>query len=115
LKWREAIPKSRKTPDVSNAMSCFETLGDRDWLASHEGAIKNALPETWTHVENIDGLRLGFALKLLGIDWKTEQEFGKVMLFLEHVGILERKNGYQVRANPIRIFSCQLTSSTERK
>lgn len=80
------------------------TLGSRDWLPKNEDAIKRLLPDTWTHIENLDGLRIGFQLKLIGVDWRSELEFGKVMVFLEKVGLMQRQNGYQVRANPSRVF-----------
>jgi hypothetical protein len=82
-----------------------DTLGNVNWLRVNEAALRALLPETWTHMDNLDGLKIGFGLKLLGIDWQSEDEFGKVMIFLEKVGILQRQNGYQVRANHLSIFA----------
>lgn len=80
-----------------------KTLGNREWLTANETAIKSLLPVTWTLATNLDGPRLGFGLKLLGVDWSSADEFGLVMVFLEKVGLLQRRD-YQVRANPSRVF-----------
>ena len=81
-----------------------DTLGNIDWLRANEDAVKKLLPENWTHIENLNGMKLGLGLKLVGIDWRSEDQFGKVMLFLEKIGFMQRQNGYQVRANPSRII-----------
>lgn len=80
------------------------TLGDEAWLRSNEGALKALLPKTWTHMGNLNGMQIGFGLKLLGVDWRSQDEFGRVMLFLERAGLLLRQNDFQVRANPRSIF-----------
>lgn len=85
-------------------MSLQDTLGSKAWLAQHEDELRNVLPELWTHIENLNGLQIGFRLKLIGVNWRTEDEFAKVMVFLEKVGIMQRQNGYQVRRNPSRVF-----------
>jgi len=79
-------------------------LCNTEWLVANEKKIKAFLPDTWTHAENLNELQLGYKLKLLGIDWRSELEFGTIMLFLEKIGILQRKEGFQVRANPKTIF-----------
>lgn len=81
-------------------MNLIDTLGNKTWLKENEAKIKEMLPETWTHMENLNGLKLGFHLKLIGVDWRSQDEFGRVMLFLEKIGMLQRQNGYHVRANP---------------
>lgn len=81
------------------------TLGNPQWLRENEDKIKALLPDTWTHMENLNGLKLGFQLKLVGIDWRSHDEFGKVMVFLERMGFLIRTNGVLVRANPSKIFT----------
>lgn len=74
------------------------TLANKEWWTKNTAAVKDMLPSTWTHMENVNGLQLGFKMKLLGIDWRSEQEFAKVMIFFEKVGIMERQNMYQIRA-----------------
>jgi hypothetical protein len=71
-------------------VSLQSTLGDNVWVVENKDKIKELLPETWTHAQNINGLQLGYGLKLLGIDWRSEDEFAVCMVFLEKVGILLR-------------------------
>jgi hypothetical protein len=71
-------------------MSLEETLGNQKWMKENSGKVKNLLPETWTHIRNLSGLQIGFNLKLLGIDWRSEDEFGKCMVFFERTGLMKR-------------------------
>ena len=61
------------------------------------------LPATFTHMGNLNGLQLGFKLKLLGVDWRSENEFGRIMVYLEKIGMMLR-DGVTVRRNPHSIF-----------
>lgn len=88
----------------SDVVSLKDTLGNPQWLQKNEPAIRDLLPETWTHIENLNGLKLGFGLKVLGVDWRSQEEFCKVMVFLEKIGMMQRQNGFQVRANHRSIF-----------
>lgn len=72
------------------------TLGDTQWVLNHWDEIRAVLPETWTHMQNVNMLSIGYKLKLLGIDWRNEEEFGHCMLFFEVSGILLR-DGYLLR------------------
>lgn len=85
-------------------MSLRDTLGNQHWLKQNEPKLRELLPETWTLATNLNGLKLGFGLKLIGVDWRSEDEFGRVMVFLEKVGIMQRKD-YLVRRNPDLLFS----------
>lgn len=84
-------------------MSLKNTLGNEDWLRKNEQAIREMLPTTWTHINNLNGLQLGFKLKLMGVDWRSQDEFGKVMVYLEKIGMMFRE-GMTVRRNPHSIF-----------
>lgn len=68
----------------------MDTLGNEQWLASNANKLKEILPETWTHIANLNGLKLGWDLKLLGVDWRSQDEFGRCMVYLERVGIMKR-------------------------
>lgn len=92
---------------VYRIVSLKSTIGNEQWMRENESALKKLLPDTWTHMDNLSGqpiLKTAFGFKLLGIDWRSAQEFEKVMVYLEKLGILQRQNGYQVRANPGSIF-----------
>lgn len=79
------------------------TLGNKDWLRKNETALKAMLPTTWTHIQNLKGLGIGYKLKLLGVDWRSEQQFGQAMVYLERIGIMLR-DGLAIKANPRSIF-----------
>lgn len=80
-----------------------DTLGNDEWLRENESAIKKLLPGAWTDMHDLSPLQLGFQLKLMGIDWRSEQEFGAVMVFFEKAGFLLR-DGLTVKANPDSVF-----------
>lgn len=84
-------------------MSLMSTLGNEDWLRSNEKAVKAMLPETWTHIDNLNGLQIGYRMKLLGIDWRSQDEFGKCMVYLERIGLMLR-DGLTVKRNPHTLF-----------
>jgi len=56
-----------------------KTLNNEAWLRANEAEIKEVLPDTWTHIANLSMIQIGFKLKLLGIDWRSEEEFGSIM------------------------------------
>lgn len=79
------------------------TIGNDEWWAANEDKVKAILPAKFTDLRDLKGLHLGFGLKLLGIDWRSDEEFGGVMILFEKIGVLQRL-GTQVRANPDRVF-----------
>jgi hypothetical protein len=85
------------------------TLGNVAWLAENESAIKETLPEQWTPIVEFGqagALKVGFKLKLLGVDWRSQQEFGKIMVYLEKIGFMQR-DGMMIRRNPASVFPVQ--------
>lgn len=54
-------------------------------------------------MHNLNGLQLGYQFKLLGIDWRSQEEFGKIMVYLEKIKIILR-DGLTIRRNPHSIF-----------
>lgn len=86
-----------------NKNAFIETLGNIDWLRSNENKIKDMLPETWTHISNINVLQVSYKMKLLGIDWRNEDEFGQIMVFFEKTKLMLR-DGVLIRRNPHSVF-----------
>lgn len=84
-------------------MSLQDTLGNEAWLRENEDKVKALLPETWTHMGNLNGLKIGFGMKVLGIDWRSQDEFGRVMRFLERTRFMLR-DGLTVKRNPQSVF-----------
>lgn len=76
------------------------------WWKDNLSVIKDKLlPATWTHMANLEGMKMGFQMKLMGIDWRSSDEFGRVMVFFENIGLMQRNNYMQVRCNPNWEFS----------
>jgi hypothetical protein len=75
------------------------------FLLAHARQIAALFPPTWTHFENIgqDGaVRIGFQLKLIGVDWTSNDEFGSVLARCAILNIIQHspENQLLVRANP---------------
>ncbi len=63
----------------------------------YEGSmLRRCLPETWTHIHNVNLLQIGFAAKLAGVDWQSLPE---LFSSLEKSGLIQR-NGYTLRRTP---------------
>lgn len=80
------------------------TLGNEQWLRDNESKVKAMLPETWTHISNLSALGIGYKLKVLGVDWRSEAEFGLIMVFLDKIGLMLR-DGMTIKRNPHSIFN----------
>ena len=85
-------------------ISLRDTIGNDEWLKKNEKALKEIFPDTWTHIENLNGIQIGFQFKLLGIDWRSEEQFTRVMTYLERIKIILR-DGFTIKANPHSIFT----------
>ena len=72
-----------------------------EWLKENKEKILPLLPETWTHIQNINGLALGFQFKKIGLDWRSENDFGAIMVMLEKNDILQR-DGFLIRRSNIK-------------
>jgi hypothetical protein len=81
----------------------YQTIGDFNWMLKNEIQVKKVLPETWTHMHNIDSEKLMLELQLLGVNLHPVNDFIKIMVFFELIGILLR-NVMSVRRNPHSIF-----------
>ena len=69
---------------------------NQDTDAFDRAMIRNCLPETWTHVHNLNLLQIGFAAKLAGLNWKSLPE---LFATLEKSGMIQR-DGYTLRRSP---------------
>jgi hypothetical protein len=79
------------------------TLYDNEWLKKNHLKLADLFPETWTHMQNLNMLAIGYHLKLLGVDWRNSFELGVCMSALkQHGGIFEhsRENVNLVRRVP---------------
>ncbi len=85
-------------------MSLQETLANENWLKANENKVKELFPIAFTHIQQLNGLKIGAQLRTLGVAWRTEKEFEMIMVFLEKLGFLLRE-GQTVKRNPKSIFS----------
>jgi len=79
-------------------MSLRDTLGNNEWMTSNKDCLRNIFPKVMTDIHNLNGVQLKYRLKLLGIDWRSDDELVKIMIYLERVGIIER-DGKCIRAS----------------
>lgn len=73
-----------------------QTLDNDKWLAENGEAVKNLFPELWTHIGNINVLGLMFQFKILGVDWRSEEEFAFALAVCERRKLV-RREGYTLR------------------
>jgi hypothetical protein len=82
-----------------------DTLYSVDWLISHHDRIMTYLPETWTHIDNIDYVKFGFQLNLLGVPWETKDHLIEIIHYLERLKMVNIKNEFQVVRNLDNVFN----------
>lgn len=72
-------------------MSLLEqTIHDPEWLRAHTPQIKALFPDTFTHVSNANVAAIAFQLKLLGVDWRSQDELAECFATFEKAGIIAR-------------------------
>jgi hypothetical protein len=72
-------------------------------LAKHETAIKELFPDTFTHIANINTLPIRFNLKLMGFDYRSEEEFASLMAMLEIKKLILR-DGMMLKRNHRQVY-----------
>jgi len=60
-----------------------------EWMKKNEQRLKELFPENWTHAGNLNPVFIGFQLKLLGVDWRSEVEYAAVLVYFKQVGIIK--------------------------
>lgn len=63
---------------------------DSNWIKLNQAALRQALPDSWTNVQNLDFVRIGYQLKLLNVDWRSYEELARIMAKLEQLHFLIR-------------------------
>ncbi len=66
------------------------TLDNKEWKEKNLPVIKRIFPETWTHTANIDFLKIRFQLKLIGFDYRSDDEVAAILARLEKEKIVLR-------------------------
>lgn len=83
-----------------------ETILNLSWVIQNEDALKGIFPEDWTHVDCIDPIKLGFWIKVSGIDFRNEAQLQFALFLMQESRLLQR-NGNYIRRNPDRVFTIQ--------
>lgn len=74
-----------------------------EFVKEKELKIREILPDTWTHVANLNPLQIGFHLKLTGLDYRSEQEYAALMGLFQHLGMLQL-SGMLIRRSSHPLF-----------
>lgn len=76
---------SREDQSVAN------TVANKQWRDKNRKALRELFPETLTHHANLNFLGIGFQLKLLGADWRSQDELAECLMHFEMSGIVHRE------------------------
>lgn len=68
-------------------------------MVSNHDRLIDCLPDTLTHIDNIDMVRFGFKMKLMDVPWEDYDQLKEILFFFEQLGMLIRKNEYQFVRN----------------
>jgi hypothetical protein len=75
------------------------------WIIDNAEALRDALPDKWVDTREQEPLvRLGFQLKLLGVDWRTTDQLAKCFAALSGCGLIvvqRTRSGAAMRATPM--------------
>ncbi len=83
-----------------------KTIGNDEWLKVHETELKALFPADWSHACRVSMLKIGWELKLLGVEWRSEIELINIFVYFGKIGIVEHDPDFKeiIRANPKDIF-----------
>lgn len=83
------------------------TIGNVVWLGANEEKVRALFPAEWTHFPDLNTLKLRYGMKLIGIDYRSEQELNTILVFLTQIGIVQVHTEW-IRCNPERIPRAKL-------
>jgi len=80
----------RLTGDTPESIAAIQrTLGSREWTRNNRHHLADLFPLEWTPSKEFNWLALRFRLKLLGIDYRSEETFVECFTFLIRIGLVE--------------------------
>ncbi len=77
----------------------ISTLGNMDWVRANIHKIQACLPQTWTHMDNIDLIKFGASLKSIGILWTDYNQLSSILILFDRTKIILRENKL-IKINP---------------
>lgn len=75
------------------------TIFDLAWYEKNENVIRDILPEEWTHASELNLVRIGYLLKLRGVDWTTNEELSEILAFLTTIRLIHNYKQTWFKAN----------------
>ena len=67
------------------------TLGNSQWMQLNKEKVVAAFPVDWSSANKIQ-LPLGFAFKMLGVEWRETTDLVIAFMWLERLGLVESKS-----------------------
>lgn len=67
------------------------TLGNSQWMQINKEKVVAAFPVDWSSANKIQ-LPLGFAFKMLGVEWRETTDLVIAFMWLEKLGLVESKS-----------------------
>lgn len=72
-------------------MTLQDTLGNFQWLVDHYTQVRNVFPAERISIGQQDLVRIGFALKVAGVEWRTEDELTRAMVVCHRLGMFSQE------------------------
>lgn len=76
------------------------TIGNEKWFRENEAKLRGLFPTNFTPIDQTMLLRAGFALKLLGVNWRSVDELTKIFAYFAAIGVVEILDGKLLRRKP---------------
>lgn len=89
------------------------TLYNSNWLIDNQDKILQSLPDTWTHIDNLDFVVFGINMSGLNLPWENKSDLERFLSYFELINMLIRQNTYQVKrcySNPFTVAANQIKS-----
>lgn len=102
--------------------SVQETIGCAEWVVENFVKLRDIFPPRRTQLTQQLILHLGFKMKCVGVDWRTQSEMGQAMVLCHHLGLyhqdvkgegiwIERSERLMPAATFFHMSSAQITTN----
>lgn len=71
--------------------SIEQTLGNQSWTTAHRQQLRDLFPIEPVKVSMELFLSVGFKLKLMGVDWRDQNDLPKMFSFLQRIELVDIK------------------------
>ena len=77
--------------DVIGLAFLRNTIGNEQWMRGRIHDLRELFPEQWTKADQSHVLRVGMQLKIMGVQWTTEDQLTKILVYFNRVKVCESK------------------------